>query len=168
MSQFNRFTIKAQEALQGAQDLAAQKNHGEFRVLHLLLTLVTDDQSLVRPMLTKSGVNVDALHREVETELDKLPRILGNSSVGQLYLSQEVMQVIDRAGKIALNQKDEYISCEHLLLAVLDVPSSAQRILEKFSLRRDLALRTLTQLRGATWATAQSPRSQIQVFAKKG
>jgi ATP-dependent Clp protease ATP-binding subunit ClpB len=167
MSSFNKFTIKAQEALQRAQDSAAQLNHGEFRVVHLVQALIQDDQSLVRPLLVKAGANMEMLNNDIEAELAKLPRIVsGTGGVGQLYLSQEVMQVIDRAGKVALNQKDEYISCEHLLLGVLDVPSSAQRILEKHKVRRDQALRILAQLRGSVRITDEMPESKFQVLEK--
>ena len=166
MPSFNRFTIRAQEALQSAQELAAQRNHGEFKVLHLLYTLVEDEQTLVRPMLVKAGVNVDTLHSEVEEELKKMPKIFGASSVGQLYLSPELMQVLDKAGKIALQQKDEYISCEHLLLSVLDSPSAAQKILERSGLRRDVAFRALAQLRGSARVTDETPESKFQVLEK--
>src|SRR3989344_4590422 len=166
MPSFNRFTIRAQEALQSAQELAAQRNHGEFKVLHLLFTLVEDEQTLVRPMLVKAGVNVDALHGEIEADLKKMPKIFGASSVGQLYLSPELMQVLDKAGKIALQQKDEYISCEHLLLSILDSPSAAQKILEKSGLRRDLAFRALAQLRGSARVTDETPESKFQVLEK--
>ncbi len=166
MPSFNRFTIRAQEALQQAQELAGQWNHGEFKVLHLLYTLIEDEQTLVRPMLVKAGVNIDTLHGEVEGELKKMPKIFGASSVGQLYLSPELMQVLDRAGKIALQQKDEYISCEHLLLSVLDSSSAAQKLLEKAGLRRDVAFRALAQLRGSTRVTDETPESKFQVLEK--
>src|SRR3989338_6314247 len=166
MRSFHRFTIRAQEALQSAQDLATQRNHGEFKAVHLLASLINDEQSLVRPLLIKSGVNLATLDQEVEEELKKLPKIFAASNVGQLYLSQEVMQVIDRAAKIALSQKDEFISCEHLLLSILDVVSSAQMILEKFKLRRDMALRALAQLRGSARITDEMPESKFQVLDK--
>ena len=123
MRSFHRFTIKAQEALQNAQDLAAQRNHGEFKAIHLLASLITDGQSLVQPLLLKAGVNLEILSSEIEEELKRLPKIFSGASVGQLYLSQEVMQLIDRAAKIAVSQKDDFISCEHLLVAILDIPS---------------------------------------------
>ncbi len=166
MQSFNRFTIRAQEALQTAQELAAQRNHGEFKVLHLLRALVDDEQSLVRPMLVKAGINLDTIYKEVEDELKKLPKIFASASVGQLYLSPELMQVLDKAGKIALHQKDEYISCEHLLLSMLESPSSAQRLLEKLGLRRDAAFRALAQLRGSTRITDETPESKFQVLEK--
>ena len=67
--QMHRFTIKAQEALQNAQDIAARENHGELKVIHLLLSLIADEQSLVRPMLVKAGVNIEALGNELMQEL---------------------------------------------------------------------------------------------------
>jgi len=167
MKNFNRFTIKAQEALQNAQDLAAQKNHGEFRALHLLHALLSDGQSLVQPLLLKSGVNLDILNQQVDVELKKVPRLLSsNFSVGQLYLSHELMQILDAAGKIALSQKDEYISCEHLLVAIMDSNSTARILLERLGVRRDSLIRILAQLRGSMRVTDETPESKFQVLEK--
>ncbi len=166
MRNFHKFTIKAQEALQNSQDLAAERNHGEFRALHLLASLIADDQSLVRPLLLKAGVNIETLDKTIEEELQKLPKIFASSTVGQLYLSQEVMHILERAGKIALSQKDEFISCEHLLLAILEIPSSAQGLLEKSGLRREGAFRLLAQLRGSARVTDETPESKFQVLEK--
>ena len=80
-----------------------------------------DEQSLVVPVLERSGVNLEKLDEQIELELDRIPPIVANSTVGQLYLSQELMKVLDQAAKIAAQQKDEFVSCEHLLLALLDV-----------------------------------------------
>ncbi len=166
MKSFNRFTIKAQEALQNAQELAAQRNHGEFKAIHLLSSLLGDEQSLVRPILLKSGVNLESLSLGIEDELQKLPKIFATSNVGQLYLSQELMQVLEKAGKIALAQKDEFVSCEHLLLGMLELSSVAQKLLEKFGVRRDGALRILAQLRGSMRVTDETPESKFQVLEK--
>lgn len=166
MKSFHRFTIKAQEALQTAQDLATQRNHGEFKVIHLLYSLINDSQSLVQPILIKSGVNLEMLHQEIELELSKMPKIFANAQVGQLYLSHEVIQVLDRAAKIALAQKDEFISCEHLLLSVIDANSSAQQLLEKMGARREALLRTLAQLRGSSRVIDEMPESKFQVLDK--
>lgn len=166
MSSFHRFTIKAQEALQNAQDLASQKNHGELKALHLLFALVQDSQSLVQPVLIRSGINLDKFNEELEAKLDGLPRIISGSNIGQLYLSQEVMRVIDQAAKLASQQKDEFVSCEHLLLALLDIPSAAQAILEKFGLRRETVFRILAQLRGSVSVTDEMPETKFQVLEK--
>ncbi len=166
MNQFNRFTIKAQEALQNAQELASARNHGEFRALHLLYALIDDQTSLVRPLLLRAKINPDDLAREVEDELDKLPKIFSNAGVGQLYLSDEIMRILERAGKIAAANKDEFISCEHLLLGILEVDSQAKALLEKDGLKREAAFRILAGLRGNARVTDEMPESKFQVLEK--
>lgn len=166
MKSFHRFTIKAQEALQNAQDLASQRNHGEFKAIHLLSALLSDSQSLTQPLLLKAGINLDILNNEIEAELKKLPKIFSGMAVGQLYLSQEVMLLIDKAAKIAIAQKDDFISCEHLLLAIIETNSSAKNILERFNLRREILLRILSQLRGSMRVTDETPESKFQVLDK--
>ena len=86
MKSFYRFTVRAQEALQNAQDLATRENHGEFKALHLLAALLADDQSLVRPMLIKAGANVEALQQALEEELSHQPKVFSAAPVSQLYL----------------------------------------------------------------------------------
>jgi ATP-dependent Clp protease ATP-binding subunit ClpB len=166
MPNFHRFTIKAQEALQNAQELAAEKNQGELKALHLLASLIEDSQSLVQPVLIRSGVNLEKFDEELNKEIDRLPRIVSGSNVGQLYLSQEVMKVLDHGGKIAAQQKDEFISCEHILLALLEVASLAQTLLQQFGVRRENAIRILAQLRGSTRITDETPETKFQVLEK--
>jgi ATP-dependent Clp protease ATP-binding subunit ClpB len=166
MPNFHRFTIKAQEALQNAQEIAAKKNHGELKSLHLLAALLEDEQSLVIPVLERSGVNLEQLDEQIEVELDRIPPIVSNSALGQLYLSQELMKVLDQAAKVAAQQKDEFVSCEHLLLALLDVSGTAKSLLEKFGVRREGAFRVLAQLRGSVRVTDETPESKFQVLEK--
>src|SRR3989344_4839642 len=145
MPNFHRFTIKAQEALQNAQELAAKKNHGELKALHLLFALLEDEHSLVVPVLRRAGTNIEKLSEQIELELSRFPKMVGNSAVGQLYLSQELMKVLDQSAKVASQQKDEFVSCEHMLLALLEVPSGARNVLEQFGVRRETAFRILAQ-----------------------
>jgi ATP-dependent Clp protease ATP-binding subunit ClpB len=168
MNNFNRFTIKAQEALQGAQEVASERSHGELKAIHLLASLIDDTQSLVQPMLVKAGVNLTDLDKEIETELARQPRIFtaAQFSPTQLYLSQELVQVLDRAGKIAVGKKDEFISCEHLLIALSEVPSTASQILGKFRFSSGVATRVLEEVRGASHVTDESPESKFQVLEK--
>ncbi len=166
MKQFNRFTIKAQEALQNAQDLASMKNHGEFKAVHLLHSLIEDDASLVQPMLTQAGINIDELHDAIEAELEHLPKVIAGGNVSQMYLSQELMVLLDRAAKVAIAQKDEFVSCEHLLLAIGDAPSTAKTILERAGYKKDVAMRALAALRGSTRVTDEMPESKFQVLEK--
>lgn len=163
---FNRFTIKAQEALQNAQELAASNSHGEFRAIHLLASLINDEQSLVVPMLIKANIDVEALDKEIQGVLKEMPKIFSNSNVGQMYLSQELIQILERASKIALGQKDEFISCEHLLLSILESDSSARNLLERAGLRRESAIKALAQLRGSMHVTDETPESKFQVLEK--
>jgi len=163
---FQRFTIKAQEALQNAQEIAARHNHGEFKAIHLLAALILDEGSLVRPMLLKAGVNLETLSQRIDELLKKEPKIFSGGNLAQLYLSQELMQVLDRAAKIASSQKDEFVSCEHLLLALLETPSNASRLLEEFGLRRETILRILAGLRGSVRITDEMPESKFQVLEK--
>ncbi|MCL4405376.1 AAA family ATPase [Patescibacteria group bacterium] len=166
MNSFNRFTIKAQEALQNAQDLAAAQNHGEFRALHLLSALISDPTSLVQPILAEVGVNIQELEQNIEAELRKLPKIFSANAVGQLYLSQEVMAIVERAGRIAQASHDEFISCEHILLGILEVNSPARSILEQYGVQRDSALRALAKLRGSSRVTDESPETKFQILEK--
>ena len=163
---FQRFTIKAQEALQNAQEIAARHNHGEFKAIHLLAALILDEGSLVRPMLLRAGVNLETLSQKVDDLLKKEPKIFSGANLAQLYLSQELMQVLDKSVKIASSQKDEFVSCEHLLLAILEIPSAASRLLEEFGLRRETILRILAGLRGSMRITDEMPESKFQVLEK--
>ncbi len=166
MPNFHRFTIKAQEALQNAQEIAARKNHGELKALHLLASLIDDQSSLVVPVIGRLGANVQKLAEQIDFELDRVPKIVGGSTVGQLYLSQELMRILDQAAKVAAQQKDEFVSCEHMLLGILDIPSQAKNILEQFGIRRDAAFRTLAQLRGSARITDETPETKFQVLEK--
>ncbi len=166
MPNFHRFTIKAQEALQNAQEIAARKNQGELKAIHLLSALLEDEQSLVVPVLERSGVNLEKMDEVIDFEIDRIPPIVADSSVGQLYLSQELMNVLDQAAKIASQQKDEFVSCEHLLLALLEVQSTARTTLEKFGVKREGAFRVLAQLRGSARVTDETPETKFQIFEK--
>ena len=162
----NKFTIKSQEALQIAQDLATAQSHGEFKALHLLSALINDSSSLVSPMISSAGVNIELLDKDINNELKKFPKVFSANSIGQLYLSQEVMKVIDRAAKVATANRDEFISCEHLFLSILDVDSQAKALLEQFGLKRENALRAFSKLRGSTRITDETPESKFQVLEK--
>lgn len=167
MPNFHRFTIKAQEALQNAQESVARYNHGELGALHLLQALINEEQSLVRPMLVRANVDIAGVERATEEALEKLPKMFtGGGAVGQLYLSQELMRVLDRAAEIALRQKDDFISCEHLILALVDVPSKVGEILGRHGARKDLLIRTLANLRGGARVTDEIPESKFQVLEK--
>ncbi len=167
MPNFSRFTIKAQEALQGAQEIVARENHGELKGIHLLSSLLEDEQTLVRPLLVRVGVDLAALTRALAETLHGFPKIFAvGGGVNQLYLSQELMRILDHAAEVALEQKDEFVSCEHLLIAIADIPSQAQAFLAEFGVRREALLRVLAELRGSARVTDETPESKFQVLDK--
>lgn len=167
MPNFHRFTLKAQEALQAAQDLVARLDHGELKGLHLLAALLEDDATLVRPLLAKGQVDLVLLESELGRALDLFPKIVAaHGTVGQLYLSTELMRILDRAAEVAKRQKDDFISCEHLVFALLDQPGAASELLTRAGARRDLLFRVLAELRGSVRITDEMPESKFQVLDK--
>ena len=167
MPNFHKFTIKAQEALQNSQELVMRMNHGELKAPHLLFTLLLDEQTLVRPILLEANINIIKLQKELETELSRLPKIFNSGGVvGQLYLSQELMRVLDRANDIAMKEKDEFISCEHLLIALAEIPSLSQELLSKFGARKDTLIEKMREIRGSFNVTDETPENKVRVFEK--
>ncbi len=163
---FNRFTIKAQEAIQNAQDLASSEGHGEFRALHLLSVLLHMPDALIQPILNKAGVNLDEFDAELEAEMRRYPKSFSSNPVSQLYLSQETIHIIDIAAKFARASKDEFISCEHLFMGLVEIPSAAKALLERFNIKRDVVLHSLAELRGNVRVTDETPESKFRVLEK--
>src|SRR5688500_8531452 len=122
---FEKFTVKAQEAVVRAQELAQQKNHAEILPLHLLAALVAETDGVVRPLIQKLGARVDRVQSVVDSELDRLPHATGT----QLGMNRATNEVFTTAQKEADRLKDEYVSTEHLLLALMQVKSEAKEIL---------------------------------------
>jgi len=113
MIRWDKFTIKAQEAIQEAQEIAEKKNHQEITPEHLLLALLREEGGIVSSILKNLGVDRGQIINQVEEHVDRLPKVFGG---GQLYISPGLKRVLDLAQEEASNLKDEYISTEHLLL----------------------------------------------------
>src|SRR5258705_346540 len=112
----DKLTVKAQEAIQAAQSLADQGSHQAVEPEHLLLALLQQQEGVVGPLLAKLGARPEALARQVQTEIEKLPAVRGGA--GRRYASQRFEGVINRAWEEAVRLKDEYVSTEHLLIAI--------------------------------------------------
>ena len=112
---FDKFTVKAQEAVQAAQALADQQNHQAMEPEHLLLALIQQEEGVVGPILGKLGARSEVIRRQVEDELKKLPQVRG---AGAQYISPRLKEAFDRAWAEAERLKDEYCSTEHLLIAL--------------------------------------------------
>ncbi|MDP3794665.1 MAG: ATP-dependent chaperone ClpB [bacterium] len=159
------FTLKAQEAIQRAQEVLREYQHSEFGVLHLLRGLLAEDGGIPETLLRKLEVPTDLLIERVNDEIRKIAKIQGGN-VFQIYLSPELGKVFVRAQEEAKRMTDEYISTEHLLLALAEVDSKAKEILGSFGVRYEVLLRALSQIRGGERITDQSPEVKYQALDK--
>jgi ATP-dependent Clp protease ATP-binding subunit ClpB len=166
--QLDKLTIKSQEALAEAQRLAHGYSHQAVDCEHLLLALAGQAESLVPELLAKIGVPAAKLQPEVESELERRPKVQGTSS-GDLFLTQELKKALDAAQSEAGKLKDDYISTEHLLLGLLDAGGGAlKQIFKAHGLKRDAVLKALAELRGNQRVTDQQPEGKFQALEKYG
>ena len=166
--QLDKFTIKAAEAVQGAQQRAQDFGNPEVTPLHLLAALVSSEAGgnggIVAPLLEKAGAPVAQIRGMVESELRRLPKQTG----GSLGAHRTFMDVLAAADKEAARMKDQYISVEHLLLALADVPSDAREILKLNAATRDDILAALKEVRGSASVTTQSPEDTYEPLKRYG
>ncbi len=178
------FTNKAQDALMQAQQLAQEKGQSQIDALHLLSVLLTQEGSIVLTILQKLGVDADLLIKKVDAQILKIPVIAVSQAFGQFYLTQDMAKVLDRARQEAVKMNDEFISIEHLFLALLDTKSGAKDILEKINflsgspsgidgaglknskLDYEAVMKILSQIRGSERITDPDPESKYQVIEK--
>ncbi len=165
----NRFTEKAREALASAQSIAARMNHQQIDLEHALLALLDQERGLAPAILTKAGVSVDALTLKVQRDLEKLPKVTGPSGAAEnQYASGRFSKLLAQAEDEAKRLKDEYVSVEHLLLAMLDDNGPAGRTLKEFGVTRDRLLRALQEVRGSQRVTSPNPEETYQALEKYG
>ncbi|MEK7123068.1 MAG: Clp protease N-terminal domain-containing protein, partial [Patescibacteria group bacterium] len=161
----NNFTTRAQEALQGAHKLTAERNHQEITSLHLLLSLVRQQEGIVAGLMQKLEIPIPALEQELEEELRFIPYVSGGGAA-QIYISKEIAQILNQAEKEAKNIRDEYISTEHLFLALIQTPSPAEKILKLYKVSYETVLKILKDLRGTQKVSDPDPESKYQALAK--
>jgi ATP-dependent Clp protease ATP-binding subunit ClpB len=164
---FNKLTEKSQQAVAGAQSLATRQGHQQVDVEHLLLALVQQEGGLVPKVLSRMEVPVDKLSFDLESHLEKLPSVQGTGA-GQIYVSGRLNQVLELAVQEADKLKDQYISVEHLLLAIFEVGGEAARVLESFGASRQSLLEILKEVRGAQRVTNQSPETTYEPLEQYG
>ncbi len=164
--QIDKFTIKAQEALKDAHNFASERGQTQIDVLHLALALVLQEGGLVKTILERLGGNLPFLETELEKEITRLPRILGEIPFGQVMLSQDLGRAINSASKEAKNLGDEYVSVEHLLLAVIEAGGHAKEIFRNYGVDKQAVLNVLEEVRGSQHVTDPEPESKYQVLEK--
>jgi ATP-dependent Clp protease ATP-binding subunit ClpB len=158
-----RFTIKAQEMLQAAQHQAAEHGNQEITELHLLQAMLEQEDSLVRPVLQKLEVSLSLLSDKLQQALAKLPKVQGD---GQQYLSQPALAILNQAEKEAEKLQDDYISLEHILLALLHKGKETAQLLSSVGVTPDKVLKALKELRGNQRITDQNPEDKFQALEK--
>jgi ATP-dependent Clp protease ATP-binding subunit ClpB len=166
----NRLTEKAQEALRDAQSKATLLGHQQIDVEHLLAALLDQDGGLARSILEKSGVDAELVRRRLQDELDRLPKVSSpTGGGGDVYISGRLNRVLTQAEQQAKQLKDEYVSVEHLLLAILEhKDGTASRILTELGLNRDKLMQTLRQIRGSQRVTSQNPEATYEALERYG
>src|SRR5438876_3739472 len=165
MIRFDRLTIKAQEALAEAQKLAEKAGHQQLDVEHLALALVRQREGLTQSLLNKLGADPAVLARELEQELKKIPQVSG-SGAGQVTITARLNEVFSAAEQEAERFKDEYLSTEHLLLAIAEAGGAAAGIFKRQGVSKDRLYAALTSIRGTQRVTDQEPEEKYQALAK--
>src|SRR5215217_6056202 len=161
---FDKYTIKAQEAVVRAQESARRRDHAEVLPIHLLSALLAEDEGVVRPLLQKLGGNTERIAGIVESELERLPRATGT----QLGMARSTQDVFTQAEKEADRLKDEYVSTEHLMLGLTKVKSETQALLQQNGVSHDAILNALKDIRGGQRVTDQNPEEKYQALKRYG
>ena len=161
-----KFTLKAQEALQEAKSVAERNHHQQIDVEHLLLALLGQKEGIVIPILQKMGADPGLIASQLENELNRISQVTGRGA-GQVYLSSRLNEIFNVAGKEAERLTDEYLSTEHLLMAITDEKQgTAYQILQRHGVTRDAILKVLQEIRGPHRVTDQNPEEKYQALKR--
>ena len=161
----DKLTVKAQEAVAAAQTLASQQGSPELDALHLLAALLDQSDGIVNPILDKIGTNRAQLRSMIDSELSRLPRVSGGSAPQP---NQAMMQVLEAALRESESMKDEFVSTEHLLIALAKTDSRAKSVLEVNAVRETEILAALRSIRGSSRVTDQTPEDKYQALQRYG
>src|SRR6204780_392610 len=164
---WDKFTVKAQEAVQRANELASEHGNSELAPVHLLAALVEDKEGIVAPVLEKIGIGPQSVLSDLYKEIEKLPKVSGSAGPNQPTMSSQVNQLLEKAFKEADAFKDEYVSTEHILLALTSLKRDpAQELLARYGATHDAILKALTAVRGSQKVTDQNPEAKYQALEK--
>ncbi len=162
----DRLTVKSQEALQEAQRIAERKGNQQLDVEHLLYALLEDEEGLVYQILDRIGVDIKALKTDLEKEIEKFPKVLGATPLGQIYISPRLKEVIEKAYEEATHLTDEFISVEHLLLSIIKTYGPSSELLKRQGATEDKILTVMRQIRGVHRVTDPNPEEKYQALAR--
>ena len=162
-----KLTLKSQEAVQTARDIASSYNNQSIEPEHLCAAIISDDSGLAQDILSKVGVNQNYLRIKISGLLEKLPKVTG-SDLSNQFVSPELARSLDDAGKIAKSLKDEFISIEHLFIALAESKSSVAKLLNENGINRNSILKVLVSIRGKQRITDQTPEDKYQALSRYG
>ena len=166
---FNRLTEKSQEAIREAQNLATTYGNQQVDVEHLLLAMLEQEGGLAPSILMRADVPVENLHRRLKAEIEKLPKVSGTGTrPDQVYVTNRLSRLLTVAEEQAKRLKDDYVSIEHLLLAVAEDAGPAGSLLKEFGLSRDRLMKALVEVRGNQRVTTQNPETTYEALEKYG
>jgi ATP-dependent Clp protease ATP-binding subunit ClpB len=163
--QFDKFTLKSQEAIQESQSMAERFGQQEIKPEHLLTALLEQQDGVIIPVLQKMGVDLASLKNEAKKLIDNLPKVSG-SGFGQVYASQPFKKVLDQSFALAANMQDEFVSQEHLFLALLAEKGVVAEALQKHGITKDAFLQALVSIRGNQRVTDPNPEEKYQALEK--
>ena len=165
----NRFTEKLQEATRAAQSKAVRYGNQQVDVEHLVAALLEQQNGLAPSILAKTGIPVEAFQQRIEAELARLPKVSGPSGAAdQIYVTGRLNQLFTKAEDEAAKLKDEYISVEHILLALMDDRGAAGKIAKEFGLDRERLMKTLREVRGNQRIVSQNPEATYEALERYG
>jgi ATP-dependent Clp protease ATP-binding subunit ClpB len=166
MLKLDKFTVKGQEALVSAQSLAENHNHQRIEPVHILIALLEQQDGITEPLLQKLGINIDHLKADLEHELERLPQVTGPGA-GEVRISSQTKKMFDAAWDEAEKMRDEYLSTEHLLIAMASVESlSIYSLMKNFGISRDRILQALKTVRGSKRVIDQNPEAKYRAIDK--
>ena len=162
-----KYTQKMQGAILDAQSIANSYGHQQLEIAHVHYAIISDSDGLIPKLLDAMNVDVNSLKADLKSDLEKLPKVSGSSA--QLYMSSELNNVLTKAEKIASDFKDEYVSVEHLYLAILDSNNQeVGRLMTKYGINKDEFMKALTMVRGNQRVTSQNPEDTYDALNKYG
>ncbi len=163
---FDRFTLKAQEAVQDARSIAQQHGHQQVDGDHLLLSLVQQQEGVVDPILLRLEVSLEKIKEEIRKKIERKPQVQGPTAMDQVYITPELKQVFEAAMSEAGRLQDEFISTEHLLIGLAEKGGEVARLLKENTITRDRILAVLKDIRGSHRVTDQNPEEKYQALKR--
>jgi len=165
-----KYTKKSLAAIQAAQELTVSNDNQKIEQIHLLAALLRQEDGLVPGLLGRMGVTVESLNAAVQQELNKLPRVTGSGrEAGKYYIARTVDDALNKAEELADSMKDDFVSVEHLLLALIDAADSTlKKLFQTYHITKEACLQTLQTIRGAQRVTTDDPEATYEALEKYG